>query len=167
MRDFAVCLVAFLLPATLSVLNPSAAEETRATDQHPAFPPDTYAIQFLLRGAADRSPDHYLIALVETASEPTCEGAEGNRFCTCAVKIVDLLGAKIPVAQQQHPTEFRLITGSEDSNHGGSRVGSRFLVVAVPFPGKPGVYGSTAMINGPSSAEVEQARHELKGLVTK
>ena len=135
--------------------------------QHPPFPPDTYAIQFLFRGAADRSPEHYLIALVETASEPTCEGPEDTRFCTCAVKVVDLLGAKIPAAQPQHPTEFRLITGSEDSNHGGSRVGSRHLLVAVPIPGRAGVYGSTAMISGPSDAEVEHARRELKGVVTK
>ena len=104
---------------------------------------------------------------MEIASEPACEGPEDKRLCTCAARVIDLLSAKVPPGQPHNPTEIRLITGSHDSSRGGSRAGSRYLVVVVPYPGKPGVYGSTAMVSGPSEVDVEQARHELKNVVTK
>ena len=167
MNRYPIRVIGFFLVTTLSIFQPRTAEQKGTAGDPPPFPPDTYAIQFLFRGAADRSPNHYLIALVEIASEPACEGPEDNRLCTSAVRVVDLLGAKVPLGQPQKPAQFRLITGSDNSTGGGSRVGSRYLVAAIPFPGKPGVYGSTAMISGPSDAEVEQARHELKGVVTK
>jgi len=167
MSRYPISAVALFLAATASGFPLGAGEQRTGTAEHPPFPPDTYAIQFLLRGAADRSPDHYLVALVEIASEPACEGPEDKRLCTCAARVIDLLSAKVPPGQPHNPTEIRLITGSHDSSRGGSRAGSRYLVVVVPYPGKPGVYGSTAMVSGPSEVDVEQARHELKNVVTK
>src|SRR5262245_64675662 len=96
-----------LLVMALSLLQSQAAEHKVTADDHPPFPPDTYAIQFLLRGAADRSPDHYLIALVDIASTRVCEGPQDNPLCTSEVRVIDLLHAKIPRGQPQKLTEFR------------------------------------------------------------
>src|SRR5437867_11743981 len=94
MSRYPIRVIGFFVVTALSILQPRTAEQKATAGDPRPFPPDTYAIQFLLRGAADRSPNHYLIALVEITSEPACQVPEDNRFCTSGVRIVDLLGAK-------------------------------------------------------------------------
>ena len=162
-----VRIVGLLLATVAFGHEPWAAEQTARAPGYRPFPPDTYAVDFLLRGAADRSPDHYLVAVVEVASESVCETSEGKQVWTRATRVVDLLDAKIPSGQTVPRSKLRLVTSPNDSQEIGWSVGSRYLVVVVPVPGHLGVYRSTATIAGPSETEVREARHALKCVISR
>jgi len=145
----------------------TALAEEQGMIQRPPLPPDTYAVEWLLNGAVARSPDRWVVAVVEIASEPSCEGPKEQTFCTCSVRVVDLLGMK---ARGEEPTplgKFRLITTPNTTGPHASPIGSKYLAAVVPVEGKPGTYGSTALLSSPSDADIERARELVKRMLGK
>ena len=102
-----------------------------------------------MKGALERSPDHYISALVEYGQGATCEEAAGETTCRVPVRVVEQFAARTPDGRP-FPTTFALFVGSTLT---GVRPGARALVFAIPF-GEPDLFGAKTMTASPTSSEV-------------
>ena len=82
-----------------------------------------------MQAALVQSPDHFISALIEYASQPVCQGEPGRQICYASVKVVEQYAARRPDGKD-FPSDFRLYVGSAEER---IEPGARALVLAVPL----------------------------------
>ena len=88
-----------------------------------------------IKGGIERSPDHYVAALVRVDGPATCDNMALEGACEQPNKILTLFAAK----------GADVLEGDIIRMLGQTSIGSRYLVFAVPVKGAVGVYGGAFM----------------------
>jgi len=102
-----------------------------------------------MKGALERSPDHYISALIEYGQDVVCEEAAGETTCHAPVRVVQQFAARTPDGRP-FPATFALLVASTPT---GATPSGRALVFAIPFR-KPDLFGAKAAIASPDPSEV-------------
>jgi hypothetical protein len=114
-----------------------------------AIPP--VALAESMKAALVQSPDHFISALIEYASQPICQGDPGRQLCFASVKVVEQYAARRPDGKD-FPNDFSLYLGSAEER---IEPGARALVLAVPLYRK-GPFKSWVQMPSPDTATLGQ-----------
>ena len=120
-------------------------------------------VEWLLRKDINQSPDHFVAAVVEVASDAHCEGPAVTDLCTQRYRVRDLLASRSPDGKPV--AEGDELTALSGRGAPGNR-GGRMLMIAEPLPDRAGVFGATMIQIDPDRATVEQYRRILRMILT-
>ncbi len=116
------------------------------------------SVSDIMREALRMSADNYVAALVEVVGERECWNDGERTLCADTVAVVERFAARSPEGRD-FPPQFRLVAG--DSEEGRPAPGTRYLVIAIPLPGR-GVYGAKAMFLDPTTSDVRSWKTQVE-----
>lgn len=120
-----------------------------------------------VRRIIEESPDEYLAAVQEVVDDSNCYGEKDGSGCLLRVRVVEYIGGEPdrPLAKQEGWVYYT-IEMRRDKPWPNRQIGRRRLVLAIPHPSKPGVYGNRVFVVDPTSEEVAMLRRLLESAQT-
>jgi len=111
----------------------------------------------------EESPNEYLAAVQEVVDDSDCYGEKDGSGCLLRVRVVEYIGGEPgrPVARQEGWV-YQTIEMRMDKPWPNREIGRRRLVLAIPHPSKPDIYGNRVFVVDPSPEEVAMLRRVLK-----
>lgn len=115
-----------------------------------------------VRQIVEESPDEFLAAVQEVVDNSDCQGIGDGSSCLLRVRVAEYIGGESDrPLERQAGWSYLTIEMRTEEPLPRREIGRSRLVVAVPLPERPGVYGSRVFLVDPSDEDVAELRRFL------